>query len=82
MVPLCDFGVCEKSVVPAGEAGLSSLGGIVVERQVRAERVIGVLPIAILRLVDRLDRIRRRACSAIVLCYLQTTLPPNDRSVV
>jgi len=54
MVPLRNFGVCEQSVVAASEASLHTLSNIVVKRKVCAEGVVRVLPIAILRFVDRL----------------------------
>jgi hypothetical protein len=54
VVPLGDFGVGKKGVVSAGKASFHTLGDVVVERQVCAERVRGVLPVAVLRLVDRL----------------------------
>ena len=54
MVPLCDFGVCEQGVMAAGETSLHTLSNIVVERKVSAEGVVGVLPVAVLRFVDRL----------------------------
>ena len=54
MVPLRDFSVCEQSVVAACEASLDTLSDIVVERKVSAEGVIRVLPVAVLRFVDRL----------------------------
>jgi hypothetical protein len=52
MIPLGDFGVGEKGVVSTSKASFHTLGDVVVERQVCAERVRGVLPVAVLRLVD------------------------------
>ena len=54
MVPLGDFSVCEQSVVAAREASLHTLSDIVVKWEVSSERVVRVLPVAILRFVDRL----------------------------
>ena len=55
MVPLGDFGVGEECVVSASETSFHTLGDIVVEWQVCAEWVGGVLPVAILGFVDCLD---------------------------
>lgn len=54
VVPLRDFGVCEQGVVATGEASLHTLSDIVVERKVSAKGVVRVLPVAVLRFVDRL----------------------------
>ena len=54
MVPLRDFGVCKQSVVATGEASLNTLSDVVVKRKVSSEGVVRVLPVAILRFVDRL----------------------------
>lgn len=54
VVPLRDFGVRKQSVVAAGEASLQTLRDIVVKREVSSEGIVRVLPVAILRLVDRL----------------------------
>jgi hypothetical protein len=59
VVPFRDFGMSEKRVVSASEAGFHALGDVIVERQVCAERVGGVLPVAVLRLVDGLDNKRQ-----------------------
>ena len=54
MVPLCDFGVGEESVVAAREASFHTLGDIVVKRKVGSKWVVRVLPVAVLWLVDGL----------------------------
>jgi hypothetical protein len=54
VVPLCDFGVREQRVVATGEASLQTLRDIIVEWKVCTKGIIRVLPVAILRLVDRL----------------------------
>jgi hypothetical protein len=54
VVPLGDFGVCKQRVVATSEASLHALGDIVVERKISAEGVVRVLPVTILRFVDRL----------------------------
>lgn len=55
VVPLGDFGVGEECVVSASKTSFHTLGDIVVEWQVCAEWVGGVLPVAILGFVDCLD---------------------------
>jgi hypothetical protein len=52
MVPLGNFCVCEQSVVATSEAGLQTLSHVVVEREVGAEGVVRVLPVAVLWFVD------------------------------
>jgi hypothetical protein len=52
VVPLCDFCVCEQSVVATSEASLQTLSHVVVEREVGAEGVVRVLPVAVLWFVD------------------------------
>jgi len=52
VVPFCDFGVGEQRVVAAEEARLYTAGDIVGGRVVPSCWVIGVLPVAVLWLVD------------------------------
>ena len=74
MVPLGDFGVCEQGVVAAGEASFHALGDVVVEWEVGSERVVRVLPVTVLRLVDRLLMVSYDASNRTIL-----SRPSEDR---
>lgn len=55
MVPFGDFGVCEDTVVGAGDARGETAGYVVVGGVVTfviAGGVVGVLPVAVLRYLD------------------------------
>jgi hypothetical protein len=75
VVPLGDFGVGEKGVVSARKASVHTLGDVVVERQVCAEWVRGVLPVAVLRLVDCLKESQPWVLPAVdeLICALLLT---------
>lgn len=88
VVPLCDFGVCEQRVVAAGEASLHTLSDVVVERKVGAEGVVRVLPVAVLRLIDRLRMVSHGALHRILysnatcLLHVRTHKPLINQMII
>ena len=81
VVPLRDFSVCKQGVVAAGEASLHTLRDIVVEREVGAEGVVRVLPVAILRFVDRLKMVSDViSAHSPAKEYSQTIHQPKDQT--
>lgn len=57
VVPLRNLCMSEQGVVAASKTSLHALSNVVVKWKVGAERVVGVLPVAVLRFVDGLHAV-------------------------